>query len=806
MELGLRFESSVEYEKLKVVLTTFVGIVREERAEVVVSKETTVGSHVQPLDWRKKGERSLEVEKYRQSCNFEYQFVLFLPIMPLSEFLRMARGKLESGQQKPCQPDFSRGENELVELVWENGQIMMQGHLSRVTTNPTRQSLPSETPRFREAKFGRVESILNDISPIVPSNDLDINQDDEMAPWLSYPIDVSLPQDYCSQLLPEISGVTGLTPNSARNSFVSPEKRSRCDQSVSNLHDGGNSLKGSSSRARALCSWGSPSDPSLRSGISDIISNNTSNLFGSSAQGRDMVNDLKMERPNIGLSVNNTNFLNFSTFSKPSTLVKANPTNPDAIHASVASGVERIEVKEKGSSNIERLNITQKDVDFNANSRQAVAKAPKESCLPERIENLTSMKNDKPLILSNTGSSTKGVPDGERTVEPMVASSSVGSGNSADRVSCEQTHNSKRKFLDLEDSECRSDDIATESVGVKKPTSGRGGGGSKRTRAAEVHNLSERRRRDRINEKMRALQELIPNCNKADKASMLDEAIEYLKTLQLQVQIMSMGAGLCMPPMMFPTGMQHMHPHFSPMGVGMGMGMGFGMSMLDMNGGSPLFPVPPMQGVLFPSPMSGPTNFPRIPGQNIPLYGHACHGLPNAVPRPPVIPLTGRPPVTSAIGLSGSRVRSQSEVPSTSPVMNSECNAEARSSIDNRSNQPKATNKVLVQPAAVQENKQATDVKGFMDLGFVFTEEDSNSTSSGSGSKLAGAREFHGSGSRGYPHGGSVKTIFAGTRRFSGSGLWRFRVLHYPIPSPKNLCGFGSGSSRTDPEPARCHP
>ncbi|KAJ8490991.1 hypothetical protein OPV22_012712 [Ensete ventricosum] len=56
---------------------------------------------------------------------------------------------------------------------------------------------------------------------------------------------------------------------------------------------------------------------------------------------------------------------------------------------------------------------------------------------------------------------------------------------------------------------------------------------------AAVHNMSEKRRRSRINEKMRALQNLIPNSNKI-KASMLDEAIEYLKQLQLQVQILSM--------------------------------------------------------------------------------------------------------------------------------------------------------------------------------------------------------------------------------------------------------------------------
>ncbi|XP_037494339.1 transcription factor SPATULA isoform X3 [Jatropha curcas] len=63
---------------------------------------------------------------------------------------------------------------------------------------------------------------------------------------------------------------------------------------------------------------------------------------------------------------------------------------------------------------------------------------------------------------------------------------------------------------------------------------------SKRSRAAEVHNLSEKRRRSRINEKMKALQNLIPNSNKTDKASMLDEAIEYLKQLQLQVQPMQL--------------------------------------------------------------------------------------------------------------------------------------------------------------------------------------------------------------------------------------------------------------------------
>ncbi|KAL3840417.1 hypothetical protein ACJIZ3_025008 [Penstemon smallii] len=71
---------------------------------------------------------------------------------------------------------------------------------------------------------------------------------------------------------------------------------------------------------------------------------------------------------------------------------------------------------------------------------------------------------------------------------------------------------------------------------------------SKRCRAAEFHNLSEKRRRSRINEKLKALQKLIPNSNKTDKASMLDEAIEYLKQLQLQVQMLTMRNGLSLHP------------------------------------------------------------------------------------------------------------------------------------------------------------------------------------------------------------------------------------------------------------------
>ncbi|EEE62266.1 hypothetical protein OsJ_17053 [Oryza sativa Japonica Group] len=144
-----------------------------------------------------------------------------------------------------------------------------------------------------------------------------------------------------------------------------------------------------------------------------------------------------------------------------------------------------------------------------------------------------------------------------------ATTSSVCSGNGDRRqLNWRDSHNNQSAEWSASQDELDLDD---ELAGVHRRSAARS---SKRSRTAEVHNLSERRRRDRINEKMRALQELIPNCNKIDKASMLEEAIEYLKTLQLQVQMMSMGTGMFVPPMMLPAAaaaMQHHHMQMQQM-------------------------------------------------------------------------------------------------------------------------------------------------------------------------------------------------------------------------------------------------
>ncbi|CAN6348335.1 unnamed protein product [Urochloa humidicola] len=51
----------------------------------------------------------------------------------------------------------------------------------------------------------------------------------------------------------------------------------------------------------------------------------------------------------------------------------------------------------------------------------------------------------------------------------------------------------------------------------------------------------EKRRRYKISEKLRTLQQLVPGCDKCNQASTLDQTIHYMKSLQHQVQAMSFG-------------------------------------------------------------------------------------------------------------------------------------------------------------------------------------------------------------------------------------------------------------------------
>ncbi|XP_047329345.1 transcription factor PIF3-like isoform X2 [Impatiens glandulifera] len=475
--------------------------------------------------------------------------------MHLPEFYGMAsNGNLESSSKHKADLSYA----ELVEIVWDNGHVLFQGQSSRGRKNIPNSNSSSIVGTSKLGKFGFLNDFQTSAPPVLVETEEE--EEEDMVPWLNYPID---------DLLPEISGVTGNELALNHNSFVSVNKSN--DPPRISFHQGQTSSR-------------------------------------DSFRDQDSVGGLS--NGNVKVQ-NNFGFFNFSHFARPGAVGRANIEN--IVGDSVGKGKESVILG--GQTNLS------------------------EAVLQEVVA-----KNDKHSGRAFEAGVSKGVQDIEKTVEPTVAASSVCSVSSAERASNNSMPNLKRKRHETDESEeGRSDDVEEESVGVRKGAPARGGGGcmgSKRSRAAEVHNLSERRRRDRINEKMRALQELIPNCNKVDKASMLDEAIEYLKTLQLQVQIMSMGAGLYMPQMMFPAGMQPFHgTHFSPMGMGMGFGQHHHQQYPFMQGaahfpfarpssfstatnGFQMFGHPPSQGH---HPMSGPCppplGMPTVagPGSSTPL-------------------------------------------------------------------------------------------------------------------------------------------------------------------------------------------
>ncbi|OEL29252.1 Transcription factor APG, partial [Dichanthelium oligosanthes] len=333
--------------------------------------------------------------------------------------------------------------------------------------------------------------------------------------------------------------------------------------------------------------------------------------------------------------------MNFSLFSRPAAMARASlqsaqrPTQTGTDKASNVTTSTRVESTVLQSASGQRTAPV-----FTDHQRTAWSQ-PKEvrfSCTaaPTAVNLQQEMPRDR---LGNMTLQKK--VETRKAPEAAVATSSVCSGNGAGIGNDEPWRQHKRKSQ-AECSASQDDDLEDESAGMRRS----GSRGTKRSRTAEVHNLSERRRRDRINEKMRALQELIPNCNKIDKASMLDEAIEYLKTLQLQVQMMSMGSGLCIPPMLLPPTLQHLQmppiAHFPHLG----MGLGYGMGVFDMNSTAAV-PFPPMPGAHFPCSMipGTPPQGLGMPGRNtMPMFGlpgQAIH--PSASSVQPFSSLVGLP-------------------------------------------------------------------------------------------------------------------------------------------------------------------
>ncbi|XP_010549189.1 PREDICTED: transcription factor PIF3-like isoform X2 [Tarenaya hassleriana] len=504
--------------------------------------------------------------------------------MPLFELLRLAKARLESSQErKPSAPD----DDDVVELVWENGQITTQNQSSRSRNNTHQQAScttlvqpnsQSNSPRTKEIGNGdSMNGIPMPVASLMPG----LSQDDDLVPWLNHPLNESLQSDF----FPDVSEVTvNEEDNDAPNKTLFPffhtinnsnhslaaNSRSVSAHNESTRGGNGTSQEGPSSRSNIF----QEPPPLYQSGIVRNVASGHQTVCKESGRFT--------QKQEPALPSNKPGLMNFSHFLRPVASSKANH------HGSGATTTQ-----EMGSNHMEdRL------VESDNNNRLTEEKSLHSSPAKVLQTKVVSAQVPEDKVLNRRDRQS------EKAMEPAVQCSSVCSGNSLDVPSDVPLRSLKRPYSDTQEMDCQSEDVEEESTDVRKAAPSRAGSsGCKRSRSAEVHNLSERKRRDRINEKMRALQELIPNCNKVDKASMLDEAIEHIKSLQLQVQIMSMGSGYYMPPMMFPPGMQPMHmaaghmPHYpAAMAMAMRMGMSYGMGMPDMScvpPGVPMVQVPP---------------------------------------------------------------------------------------------------------------------------------------------------------------------------------------------------------------------
>ncbi|CAK8536877.1 unnamed protein product [Lathyrus sativus] len=68
---------------------------------------------------------------------------------------------------------------------------------------------------------------------------------------------------------------------------------------------------------------------------------------------------------------------------------------------------------------------------------------------------------------------------------------------------------------------------------------------ARRGQATDSHSLAERARREKISERMKTLQDLVPGCNKViGKALVLDEIINYIQSLHHQVELEAVNSRL----------------------------------------------------------------------------------------------------------------------------------------------------------------------------------------------------------------------------------------------------------------------
>ncbi|KAL6546016.1 hypothetical protein OROGR_009890 [Orobanche gracilis] len=143
-------------------------------------------------------------------------------------------------------------------------------------------------------------------------------------------------------------------------------------------------------------------------------------------------------------------------------------------------------------------------------------------------ESSTKRKADKTRNLEDTGAEK--LPEDKKMKECKEEESKMTEQNSS-RSSNKSTTTTAAPSANTKENSKSSENPKPDYIHVR----------ARRGQATDSHSLAERVRREKISERMKFLQDLVPGCNKiAGKAGMLDEIINYVQSLQRQAEFLSM--------------------------------------------------------------------------------------------------------------------------------------------------------------------------------------------------------------------------------------------------------------------------
>ncbi|RWR95143.1 transcription factor PIF3 isoform X1 [Cinnamomum micranthum f. kanehirae] len=448
--------------------------------------------------------------------------------MPNPEVHQKAKEKIESTQKQMtnCSPSLAfMPDDEFVELLWENGEIVMKGQSNRAKKCSLSSFFSSDAPKVQEkdegdavipktGRYSNLSAVMNDFSPP------ELVQDDEMVPWLNDPVHDSLQSDYFAEFFTELTG-TNLNSLSGQSNAIVTDSSNNSQVGID-----GNVVSAHSSRIQehrnpsevvvgvseptrigsiqsSSAKQGQTSVSNLRPRVSEFITNNNSinresvpsNLIPSPVSATGVPNtvtqknDLSSIRPQE--PIENRVLMNFSHFLRPAGLVKPNMQGISTASASFSSA-DRLkrneEVSVSGSNFIEpspvvSTNGSEGFVGFQNLPASVSAKVDSNPC-QEPPQELISVENSEATYQedasrsnddnnNNNNNSSRGDAlhqslsfamsvaarrsESEKVLEPVLASSSMCSGNSAGGVSNDLRHAMKRKAGELEELEYQSE-------------------------------------------------------------------------------------------------------------------------------------------------------------------------------------------------------------------------------------------------------------------------------------------------------------------------------------------------------------